>query len=164
MSYRHLVVDTEGNGMARLREVGIVPIERDADGAYHPGDGILHAVLDATVGSGWEDDHDAEALYELRLYLDRQARGHERLVFWSDNPAFDWQPLDRLLRSEGGKNPFGWSARRIGDLYAGLVRNPRHESRWKERRITPHTHHPVDDALGNAEALCSILNEWRLEL
>ena len=40
-----------------------------------------------------------------------------------------------------------------GDLYAGLVKDARKASEWKKLRVTPHTHNPVDDARGNAEAL-----------
>jgi hypothetical protein len=53
-----------------------------------------------------------------------------------------------------GHNPFGWSSRRIGDLYCGLVKDSR--AQWKYLRKTKHTHHPVDDAKGNAEALLAM--------
>ena len=50
-----------------------------------------------------------------------------------------------------GKNPFGWSSRRIGDLFCGFYNDMFYK--WKKHRITSHTHNPVDDAKGNAEAL-----------
>ena len=50
-----------------------------------------------------------------------------------------------------GSNPFGWSSRRIGDLYCGMVKDT--FAQWKHLRVTKHTHHPVDDARGNAEVL-----------
>jgi DNA polymerase III epsilon subunit-like protein len=77
-------------------------------------------------------------------------------VFISDNLAFDWQWINYYFHFFLGKNPFGFSGRRIGDLYAGLERDFFAASRWKEFRKTSHTHHPVDDALGNAEALLKI--------
>ena len=52
-----------------------------------------------------------------------------------------------------GRNPFGFSGRRIGDLYAGLVKDASKATEWKKYRVTKHTHDPVDDARGNAEAL-----------
>ena len=76
-----------------------------------------------------------------------------RPVFWSDNPAYDWQWINHYFHRHLGHNPFGWSARRIGDFYAGLVGNPNETQRWKRLRITAHDHNPVHDALGNAEAL-----------
>jgi len=78
---------------------------------------------------------------------------HGRPIFVSDNPAFDWQFINYYFHRFLGQNPFGFSARRIGDLYAGLVRDASKGSEWKKYRITTHTHNPVDDAKGNAEAL-----------
>jgi DNA polymerase III epsilon subunit-like protein len=52
-----------------------------------------------------------------------------------------------------GHNPFGFSGRRIGDLYAGLVKDASKATEWKKYRVTEHTHNPVDDARGNGEAL-----------
>jgi hypothetical protein len=56
-----------------------------------------------------------------------------------------------------GKNVFGFSGRRIGDLYCGLVKDASKNQEWKRKyRITKHTHNPVDDAMGNAEALLTM--------
>lgn len=76
-----------------------------------------------------------------------------RPVFVSDNPAYDWQWINHYFWRYLSRNPFGWSARRIGDYYAGLVGDWQETSKWKKLRITPHDHNPVHDALGNAEAL-----------
>ena len=77
----------------------------------------------------------------------------EQVIFVSDNPAFDWQFVNYYLHKYVGRNPFGFSGRRIGDIYSGLVKDVRRASEWKKHRITKHTHNPVDDAKGNAEAL-----------
>lgn len=76
-----------------------------------------------------------------------------RPIFISDNPAFDWQFINYYFHRFLGRNPFGFSARRIGDLYSGLVRDGSKASGWKKYRLTTHSHNPVDDAKGNAEAL-----------
>ena len=76
-----------------------------------------------------------------------------RPVFVSDNVAFDWQFINYYFHRFLGRNPFGFSGRRIGDLYAGLVKDAYKATEWKKYRVTPHTHNPVDDARGNAEAL-----------
>ncbi len=76
-----------------------------------------------------------------------------RPVFVSDNVAFDWQFINYYFHRYLGRNPFGFSGRRIGDLYAGLVRDASKATEWKKYRVTVHTHNPVDDARGNAEAL-----------
>ena len=53
-----------------------------------------------------------------------------------------------------GRNPFGYSARRIGDLYCGM--NKDMNKTWKHLRKTVHDHNPVNDAKGNAEALIAM--------
>ena len=77
-------------------------------------------------------------------------------VFISDNPAYDWQFINYYFHNCRGGNPFGFSGRRIGDLYAGLNKDLGYASRWKHLRKTKHTHNPVDDAKGNAEALIAM--------
>lgn len=79
-------------------------------------------------------------------------------IFVSDNPAYDWQWINDCFWRHLGYNPFGHSARRIGDFYAGLCGNFRQTQNWKKLRRTTHDHHPVHDALGNAEAFERILN------
>ena len=74
-------------------------------------------------------------------------------VFVSDNVAFDWQFINYYFHRFIGRNPFGFSCRRIGDLYAGMVKDASKATEWKKYRVTAHTHNPVDDAKGNAEAL-----------
>lgn len=79
-----------------------------------------------------------------------------RPIFVSDNPAFDWQWINWYFEEFTGSNPFGHSARRIGDLYAGFMRDVTKSSHFKRLRTTKHTHHPVDDARGNVEALLAM--------
>jgi hypothetical protein len=50
-----------------------------------------------------------------------------------------------------------YSARRIGDFYAGLIGDFKDASSWKRLRITKHDHHPVHDAMGNLEAFEKLL-------
>ena len=77
-------------------------------------------------------------------------------VFFSDNLAFDWQFVNWYFHTYLGRNPFGWSGRRIGDLYCGLVKDA--YAQWKHLRRTPHDHDPVNDAKGNAEALLAMID------
>ncbi len=83
---------------------------------------------------------------------------NELPVFISDNPAFDWQWINDGFWKTIGRNPFGHSARRIGDFYAGLVEDFTDSSSWKKFRITPHDHNPVHDAMGNLEAFERLLS------
>lgn len=84
-------------------------------------------------------------------WLEQHSKG--RPVFVSDNVAFDWQFINYYFHRFLGRNPFGFSGRRIGDLYAGLVKDAHKATEWKQFRVTRHTHNPVEDARGNAEAL-----------
>ncbi len=86
-----------------------------------------------------------------------QVTGGESPTFISDNPAFDWQWINDGFCKTIGRNPFGHSARRIGDFYAGLVGDFYKSTQWKKLRITTHDHNPVHDALGNLEAFEQIL-------
>lgn len=85
----------------------------------------------------------------------------ERITFVSDNPAYDWQFINYYFHLFLGKNPFGHSARRIGDFYAGLVGDFKRSTEWKKLRVTTHDHNPVHDVLGNVEAFRRILNGER---
>jgi hypothetical protein len=75
----------------------------------------------------------------------------KRLLFVSDNNGFDWQFINWYFHHFLGRNPFGFSSMNLGSLYKGLVKDTFRT--FKHLRKTSHSHHPVDDARGNAEAL-----------
>ncbi len=75
----------------------------------------------------------------------------DRPIFISDNNGFDWMFVCWYFHHFLGSNPFGFSSQNLGSLYKGLVRDT--FKNFKHLRQTAHTHHPVDDAKGNAEAL-----------
>ena len=78
-------------------------------------------------------------------------------TFISDNPAFDWQWINWYFHRYLGRNIFGYSARRIGDLYCGMKMDTGLNREWKKLyRKTAHDHNPVNDAKGNAEALLAM--------
>jgi hypothetical protein len=74
-----------------------------------------------------------------------------RPILISDNNGYDASWINYYFHVYHHGNPFGWSSRRIGDLYCGMMKDT--WASWKKLRITKHTHNPVDDAMGNAEAL-----------
>lgn len=104
-------------------------------------------------------DNPAQVMQRFADWLAANSAG--RPVFVSDNVAFDWQWINHYFHHFLGHSPFGHSGRRIGDLYAGLVKDT--FANWKHLRKTTHTHHPVDDAKGNAEALLA-MKEMGLKL
>jgi hypothetical protein len=79
-----------------------------------------------------------------------------RPVMWSDNIAYDWQWVNHYSHVYGKNNPFGFSGRRIGDVFCGMMGDLKANHKWKKFRKTKHTHNPVEDAQGNAEALHKI--------
>ena len=97
-------------------------------------------------------DDPADVMKRFAEWLKQISSG--RPIFVSDNLAFDWQWINYYFHTFLGGNPFGHSGRRIGDLYAGLVKDT--FAPWKQLRKTAHTHHPVDDAKGNAEAILAM--------
>ncbi len=74
-----------------------------------------------------------------------------RAFFVSDNNGFDWQFINWYFWHFTGGNPFGHSSTNLGSLYKGMVKDTFQS--FKHLRKTSHTHNPVDDAMGNAEAL-----------
>lgn len=104
-------------------------------------------------------DDPAETIREFADWAVSISRG--RPVFISDNPAFDWQFVNWYMHGFLSKNPFGYSARRISDLYCGMRMDC--FAKWKHLRETPHDHNPLNDALGNAQALLK-MKEMGLKL
>jgi len=102
-----------------------------------------------------------EVMREFTDWLDEVSKS--RPIFVSDNPAYDFQWINAAFDVTTGVNPFGHSGRRIGDFYAGLVGDFYQTHQWKSLRVTAHDHHPVNDAMGNAEALARLFAGERPE-
>ncbi len=86
----------------------------------------------------------------------------DRLLFIADNNGFDWSFINWYFHHFTGKNPFGFSSTNLGSLYKGMMKDT--FVTFKHLRRTRHTHHPVDDAKGNAEALLTMKNEMGLKI
>ncbi len=83
-------------------------------------------------------------------------------IFISDNNGFDWMFVCWYFHHFTGSNPFGFSSQNLGSLYKGIERDT--SKNFKYLRKTKHTHNPVDDAKGNAEALLAMKNEFGLKI
>ena len=86
----------------------------------------------------------------------------DRLLFISDNNGYDWQFINYYFHRYLGLNPFGYSSTNLGSLYKGLVKDT--SQNFKHLRKTTHTHNPLDDVIGNAEALLYMKKEMGLEI
>jgi hypothetical protein len=96
-----------------------------------------------------EFDEPKKVMRDFRKWL--KANCKRRLMFISDNNGFDWQFINWYFHHFLGENPFGHSSTNLGSLYKGMQRDT--FAKFKHLRRTKHTHNPVDDARGNAEAL-----------
>ena len=167
---KHFVLDVESDGPAvglyNMISFGLVSV---AD----PAKGYLGEVSPIVANAGISQARDVVGVsYETQrtfrtpivvmaeavAWVKSITRG-QRAVFWSDNPAFDWQFWNWYCHRFVGENPAGFSARRIGDLDAGRRGEPLNTLAFKQRRETAHTHNPVDDARGNVEALRWVLGQ-----
>jgi hypothetical protein len=91
-----------------------------------------------------------------------KANVSNRPMFIADNNGFDWQFINWYFHHFLARNPFGFSSTNLGSLYKGLVKDTR--SNFKHLRRTRHTHNPVDDAMGNAEALLHMKDVMGLKI
>jgi 3' exoribonuclease, RNase T-like len=85
----------------------------------------------------------------------------DKPVFISDNNGFDWMFICWYFHHFTQANPFGFSSQNLGSLYKGLVKDT--FQNFKHLRKTKHTHHPLDDAKGNAEALLEMKKKMGLK-
>ncbi|MDY0170207.1 MAG: 3'-5' exoribonuclease [Thermoguttaceae bacterium] len=105
-------------------------------------------------------DDPKEVMRQFATWIAEVARSQP--MFISDNNGFDWQFINWYFHHFLGKNPFGHSSTNLGSLYKGVVRDM--FTNFKRLRKTKHTHHPVDDARGNAEALLQIMEDYGLKI
>ena len=159
-----IIVDCEAFGgcpaTGTLTEFGAVEFKSEA--SFH---GILWTAApnpDKPVESRLDPNAVQKTEQERKqVFVDFQNWLHQfkaPYVFVSDNNGYDWQWINDGFWKYLGYNPFGHSSRRISDFYAGLKGNfytPAKE--WKRRRKTHHDHNPVNDAMGNVEAMKRML-------
>ena len=105
-------------------------------------------------------DAPEKVMADFRDWL--KANVPSRPMFISDNNGFDWQFINWYFHHFLGENPFGFSSANLGSLYKGLARDM--FKNFKHLRVTRHTHHPVDDAKGNAEAMLAMIKESGLKI
>lgn len=148
-----------GVGLTGMTEFGAV--EYQTEESFH---GIKEVVA-LWVPTGPLPSHPVEpsySWYPVFVRFHTWLKGFEgRPIFVSDNPAYDWQWINYWFHICCGENPFGHSARRIGDFYAGLRDDFRETQKWKKLRVTKHDHNPVNDARGNLEAFKRMLKGER---
>jgi hypothetical protein len=157
----YVMVDVEADGPIpgdySMVRFGAVIVEESLDRIF---DGRLKPIssqwiTEALAVSGFTReetlrfDEPKAVMESFALWLKENTKG--RAFFISDNNGFDWQFINWYFWHFTGGNPFGHSSTNLGSLYKGLVNDT--FQNFKHLRKTLHTHNPVDDAMGNAEAL-----------
>ena len=107
-----------------------------------------------------EFENPKAVMADFRTWLKENSQG--RPMFISDNNGFDWQFINWYFHHFLGENPFGFSSANLGSLYKGMEKDM--FTNFKHLRKTRHTHDPVDDAIGNAEALLTMKQELGLKI
>jgi hypothetical protein len=147
---------------------GVVLVDENLDRTFY---GKLKPISDqfipeALAVSGFsraeteEFDDPKTVMTDFKNWLLENSKG--RPIFISDNNGFDWMFICWYFHHFIGENPFGYSSRRLADLYCGLEKDS--FAQWKHLRKTTHTHNPVDDAMGNAEVLLLMKREMGLKI
>lgn len=169
MSYVMVDVETDGEipGDYSMIALGAVFVRPGLADTFH---GRLHPISDK-----WSDEalkvsgHTREETrcfesatvvmerFESWLYRHKVA---PRLMFVSDNNGFDFMFVSWYFWHFLRRNPFGHSSTNLGSLYKGLIKDT--FKNFKHLRKTKHTHNPVDDAMGNAEALLHMKEQMGL--
>ncbi|MEM7625177.1 MAG: exonuclease domain-containing protein [Planctomycetota bacterium] len=159
MSYFMVDVEADGPipGDYSMISFGAVVVEPGLERSFY---GQLKPISDrwvpealAVSGFSRDDtlsfDEPAKVMQKFAAWVAKQSHG--RPFFIADNNGFDWQFINWYFHHFTDSNPFGHSSTNLGSLYKGLVQDAFQS--FKHLRETAHTHNPVDDARGNAEAL-----------
>ena len=160
MSYVMVDVETDGEipGDFSMIEIGAVIVRPGLTDTFH---GQLRPISnqwnpEALKVSGHTRE-ETLAFESPTVVLERfeawvyQHKVGKKARFISDNNGFDFMFVSWYFWHFLRRNPFGHSSTNLGSLYKGLVKDT--FVNFKHLRKTKHTHNPVDDAMGNAEAL-----------
>jgi len=161
MTYIMVDVETDGPipGDYSMVSFGAIVVESELDRTFY---GKLKPISDkwdpqalAVSGHSREDCLEFEdpllVMIAFNDWVQSVCGKNSRPMFVSDNNGFDWQFINWYFHHFIEKNPFGFSSTNLGSLYKGMVKDC--FKNFKRLRKTKHSHHPVDDAKGNAEAL-----------
>jgi hypothetical protein len=166
------MVDVESDGPVpgdfSMISFGAVVVDKQLDKTFYgklkPISGKFFPEALAVSGHSREEtmtfDDPKQVMSDFAKWIDENCKNC-RPVFISDNNGFDWMFICWYFHHFIETNPFGHSSQNLGSLYKGIKRNM--FETFKHLRKTKHTHNPVDDAKGNAEALQAIIEQYNLK-
>lgn len=159
MSYFSVDIEADGPapGLYSIVSFGAVLVDSDLNKTFYAEIKPISEswIPDALAVSGFSREQTLsfedpkEAMIRFEAWINQASKG--RPIFIADNPGFDFAFINYYFHALLGRNPFGFSSRRIGDLYCGLKLDT--FAKWKHLRKTGHSHNALDDAMGNAEAI-----------
>lgn len=164
MVMRYIMVDVEADGPIpgdySMIALGAVVVDACLDKRFYACLKPMtdHWQADSLAVSGFSReetlafDEPGDVMAQFATWLSTQ--NGDPLHFVSDNNGFDWQFVNFYFHHFLGHNPFGHRSLHLGSLYKGVMRNM--SDNFEHLRRTAHTHHALDDALGNAEAFLAI--------
>lgn len=85
----------------------------------------------------------------------------DKVMFCADNNGFDFAFFNWYSHTYLGKGLFGHSSFNLNSFYKGLTYDMR--SNIRPLRKTKHTHNALDDAIGNAEAMLYIKENFDIK-
>lgn len=100
-----------------------------------------------------------DTMLEFENWIKKNIPEGKRPYFWSDNNGYDFAFINYYFHMFLDRNIFGWSSTNIGSMYKGKMQNM--YAKFTHLRDSKHTHHPVDDARGNAEAVLKITKDFK---
>ena len=168
----YIMVDIESDGPIpgdySMISFGAVMVNEQLDKTFH---GKLKPISnqfipDALAVSGYTReqtlsfDEPKKVMTEFKDWIEKNCK--DRPIFISDNNGFDFMFICWYFHHFLGTNPFGHSSQNLGSLFKGIEKDT--FKNFKHLRKTEHTHNPVDDAKGNAEALLTMKKEYGLKI
>jgi len=168
----YIMVDVESDGPIpgdySMISFGAVLVNETLDQTFYgqlkPISGKFIPEALAVSGFSREDtlsfDDPVKVMTDFKNWIEKVCS--DRPIFISDNNGFDWMFICWYFHHFIGVNPFGHSSQNLGSLYKGMEKDT--FKNFKHLRKTKHTHHPVDDAKGNAEALLVFKQEMGLKI
>jgi 3' exoribonuclease, RNase T-like len=170
MSY--IMIDIESDGPIpsdySMISFGAVLVNESLDQTFYRrlkpvSDRFLQEALDISGFTREETllfDDPGKVINELAAWLKQVCT--EDPIFISDNNGYDWMFICWYFHHFTGSNPFGHSSQNLGSLYKGIVKDA--SQNFKHLRKTKHTHNPLDDAIGNAEALIALREQYGMKI
>lgn len=171
MSKKWIMIDIEADGpcpgLFSMVCFGAVVVDRDINKSFY---GRLKPISDDWVWEALEVsgfsreetlkfDDPEEVMIQFNNWM--KSLRITNPMFISDNNGFDWQFINYYFHRFFGSNPFGHSSTNLGSLYKGVVKD--HYQTFKRMRKTKHDHNPVNDSIGNVEALIEIVDTHGLK-